>query len=99
MSDQSSTNPASRSQADIAVQTYDRRVAYTVGRLRDLADQVEYAARVRNPGDGGSGWVAASADVLHTIAWGFANLNSDLLVSAAEDVVRATYADEHEVVS
>jgi hypothetical protein len=99
MTDQPSTNPAARSNQDIAVQMYNRRVTHTISRLRELADEVERAARVRNPGDGGSGWVSASADVVHALAWGFANLNANGIVSAAEEVVRATHADEHEVES
>lgn len=66
---------------------YETHTARIANALRDLAERVEREGKVRPTDYDGneSPHVYRAANVVHELAWGFANLNADVLLNAALD--------------
>lgn len=64
---------------------YEQGVVDIAQRLRNLATEVEQAGKVHanDRFDGLPRFAHSATKVLHTLAWGFANLNADSVVERA----------------
>lgn len=66
--------------------TYEKKVAVVVERLRDLADQVAWEGKSREANQytpNQSDDIDAAQRVVHDVAWGIANLSLDSLITWA----------------
>jgi hypothetical protein len=79
--------------ADRMSEDYTGVVAKLAAKLRQMADEVERRSIRTNLHDMKPDHAYHAGDTVHTLSWGFANLNLERLISAAAEADRAARSE------